>query len=233
MISVVIIGQGNVATHLFKAFSKVPSIVVTQVNSRNLKNIPLVDITIIAISDDAIASVSSKINNPLVVHTSGSIAMESLKNPTRKGVFYMLQTFSKEKEVDFSKVPFCIEAENKKDLELLELLAKKIGEKIYPITSKERQYLHVAAVFANNFSNHMYKIANDICDTHQIPFEILHPLIIETGEKATQMPPKNAQTGPAIRNDKKTIQNHISLLDFEQQKIYKLLTKSIQNGEKL
>jgi predicted short-subunit dehydrogenase-like oxidoreductase (DUF2520 family) len=230
MISVLIIGNGNVASHLVKAFLKVDAFHVTQLNSRQLDNIPKATITILAVSDDAIAVVSAKVKNPLVVHTSGSFPLEGLKNTTRKGVFYMLQTFSKEKEVDFTTVPFCLEAENKEDYLLLETVAKAIGVKIYTINSEQRKALHVAAVFVNNFTNHLYKIGNDICEEHQVPFEILHPLIQETSEKIKTLSPEKAQTGPAIRHDDKTIENHLELLEKKQQTIYKLITQSIKNG---
>lgn len=230
MKSVLIVGKGNVATHLYNAFLNVDEIAVTQIISRTLTNIPKATITIIAVSDDAIAEVSSKIKNDFVVHTSGSVAMNDLKNSHRKGVFYMLQTFSKDKKVDFNEIPFCLEAENKEDYQLLEFLAKSIGQKIYAVSSEQRKTLHVAAVFVNNFTNHLFKIGNDICNTNNVPFEILQPLIKETVLKIEKLSPEKAQTGPAIRNDKKTIKNHLNLLDKNQQKIYKILTKSIQNG---
>lgn len=230
MISVVVIGNGNVATHLVNAFLKVDTLKVTQINSRKLENIPTATITIIAVSDDAIAEVSSKIKNSFVVHTSGACDLNQLKNKTRKGVFYMLQSFSKEKEINFSEVPFCLEAENKEDAVLLENLAKSVGKKIFNINSEQRKALHVAAVFVNNFTNHLYKIGNDICTDYKVPFEILKPLIEETAEKIKTLSPEKAQTGPAIRNDKKTIENHLELLNKKQQKIYKLLTKSITDS---
>ena len=230
MISVLLIGKGNVATHLFDAFSNLKEIKVIQINSRELDKIPNADITIISVSDDAIAEVSNKINNNFVVHTSGSFAMTHLKNKTRKGVFYMLQTFTKNKKVDFSKVPFCLEAEDKNDYQLLEKLAKLLSEHIYNIDSEQRKRLHVAAVFVNNFTNHMYKIGNDICKENNIPFKILDTLIDETASKIKTLSPEKAQTGPAIRNDEETIKNHLNLLSENKQEIYKLLTKSIQNG---
>jgi predicted short-subunit dehydrogenase-like oxidoreductase (DUF2520 family) len=233
MISVLLVGKGNVASHLKTAFLNADTIRVTQISSRQLEIIPQADITIIAVSDDAITEVSSKIKNNFVVHTSGSVAMNDLKNNSKKGIFYMLQTFSKDKIVDFSEVPFCLEAEHIEDYKLLEKLAKSIGKKIYSISSKQRKTLHLAAVFVNNFTNHLYKIGNDICKENKVPFEILQPLIKETASKIEHLSPKEAQTGPAIRNDKKTIQNHLNLLDQNQQKIYKTLTKSIQNGAKL
>ncbi|MGY0408862.1 MAG: Rossmann-like and DUF2520 domain-containing protein [Polaribacter sp.] len=230
MISILIIGNGNVATHLVKAFLNTDNLKVTQINSRNLKNIPKADVTIIAVSDDAIAEVSSKIKNSFVVHTSGSFSMNQLENKTNKGVFYMLQTFSKDKNIDFSEVPFCLEAATKSDYKLLETLAKSIGKYIYPITSEQRKALHIAAVFVNNFTNHLYKIADDICAKNKIPFEILYPLIEETAKKIKTLSPEKAQTGPATRNDKKTIKKQVDLLSGNQQKIYQLLTKSIQNS---
>jgi predicted short-subunit dehydrogenase-like oxidoreductase (DUF2520 family) len=126
-----------------------------------------------------------------------------------------------------------LEAEHINDYKVLEKLAKSIGKKIYSINSEQRKTLHVAAVFVNNFTNHLYKIGNDICKENKVPFEILQPLIKETASKIEHLSPKEAQTGPAIRNDKKTIQNHLNLLNQNQQKIYKTLTKSIQNGDKL
>ncbi|WP_166382003.1 MULTISPECIES: Rossmann-like and DUF2520 domain-containing protein [unclassified Polaribacter] len=230
MISVLLVGTGNVATHLHTAFLKADTIAITQISSRNLENIPAADLTIIAVSDDAIAEVSSKIKNKLVVHTSGGCAISELKNKNNKGVFYMLQTFSKGKNVHFNDVPFCLEATNKKDQQLLNDVAKAIGQKIYLINSEQRKALHVAAVFVNNFTNHLYKIGNDICIEHKVPFEVLLPLIKETASKIASLSPTKAQTGPAVRKDKKTIKNHLDLLDVNQQEIYQLLTKSIQSS---
>lgn len=247
MISVVIIGYGNVAQHLHKAFLKTDNIVIKQIYTRTLTKVSqptntafindfnslvMADIYIIAVSDDAIEEVSSNLKNKnaFVVHTSGSIPLDSLNNMGRKGVFYPLQSFSKDKIINFNEVPFCLEATNDSDFILLERLALSIGKKVYSINTKQRQKLHVAAVFVNNFTNHMYKIGHDVCNDYDVPFEILHPLIKETTAKIEFLTPKEAQTGPAIRNDKKTIENHLHLLNTEQQIIYKLLTKSIQNG---
>ncbi|AZJ31232.1 Predicted oxidoreductase, contains short-chain dehydrogenase (SDR) and DUF2520 domains [Tenacibaculum mesophilum] len=252
MIKVAIIGGGNVATHLANAFSKTNEVSLVQMYARNIEQIehlkevtPITnsiellteaDVYIIAVSDDAIGDVSRKIEqkNGLVVHTSGSVAMQSLQNIGRKGIFYLLQSFSKDKDVNFDEIPFCLEAENEEDLQLLETLAKSIGKKVYRINSEQRKRLHVSAVFVNNFTNHMYKIGADICNEYQVPFEVLLPLIQETAQKITELSPKAAQTGPAKRNDQKTIQNHLALLNAEQQEIYKLITKSIQqNGKEL
>ena len=229
MISVLIVGNGNVGTQLFEAFQSLNNLKVQLISSRNLKNIPAAEITIIAVADDAIGEVSSQISNDFVVHTSGSVPLSGLENSTRKGVFYLLQTFSKDKKVDFTEVPFCLEATTENDLKLLKTLANYLGHKIYHITSEQRKAIHVAAVFANNFTNHLYKIANDICETHQVPFEILHPLIKETAKKIQVLSPDLAQTGPAVRKDAETIKNHLFLLSEKQQEIYKIITKSIQN----
>lgn len=252
MIKIAIIGAGNVATHLAKAFNKTKGVSLVQIYSRNNKQLESftnftettnkltllkeADVYIIAVSDDAITDVSSKINkkNSLIVHTSGSVSIEAIKSKGRKGVFYLLQSFSKTKEVNFNDVPFCLETENRNDFLTLEKLAKSIGKKIYAINSEQRKSLHVAAVFVNNFSNHMYKIGSDICDKYNVPFEVLQPLIKETAEKIRELSPEKAQTGPAKRKDTATINNHLELLDTEQKKIYQLITKSIQkNGEKL
>lgn len=230
MIRVLLVGNGNIASHLHTAFLNADHIAVSRINSRNLEHIPSADITIIAVSDAAIAEVSSQIKNPFVVHTSGACEINELKNTTHKGVFYMLQTFSKNKEVNFDEVPFCLEAENPEEKKMLEELARSIGKNIYTVNSEQRKALHVAAVFVNNFTNHLYKTGNDICKQYGVPFEILQPLIKETATKVSYLPPENAQTGPAIRKDTKTIKNHLNLLNIEQQQIYTILTKSIQNG---
>ena len=230
MISILIIGNGNVATHLYKALLNVAKVKVLKISSRNITVVPQADISILAVSDNAIAAVSSKIINSFVVHTSGSFPMEALQNETNKGVFYLLQTFSKEKPIDFSKIPICIETTNKENYALLETLAKTLSKNVYAINSEQRKALHVAAVFVNNFTNHLYTIGKDLCKNNQVPFEILQPLIQETAEKIKTLSPEEAQTGPAIRNDQKTIDSHLAMLNPNQQNIYSILTKSIQNG---
>lgn len=253
MTKIIIIGSGNVAQHLIRAFAKNTATELIQVYSRQ-KNIPSslfdptkitndynqlleADLYIIAVSDDAISTVSSQLpfKNKLVVHTSGSVALNTLDNKNRKGVFYPLQTFSKDKLVDFRTIPICLESENATDFQLLEKVAKSISDKVFAINSEQRKALHVAAVFVNNFVNHLYEIGNTICEENKVPFEILRPLILETAEKIKTLSPKEAQTGPAKRNDSKTIGTHQSFLtDENQSTIYKILTQSIQNnGKKL
>ncbi len=247
MISVVLLGGGNVAHHLAEAFLASKDVTLKQLYARNVKsinhfqnkvsltdNLTLLedaDVYIIAISDDSISELSNQLpENKLVTHTSGSVSMKSLKNKGRKGIFYPLQSFSKTKPVDFNEIPLCIEAENTKDLSLLEKLAHYISPKVYKISSEQRSKLHVAAVFVNNFTNHMYKIGNDICNQYDVPFEVLLPLIKETASKIEEVSPNEAQTGPAKRNDQETIKRHLNLLDIKQKEIYQLITKSIQNG---
>ena len=229
MIKVVVIGTGNVASHLMHAFSLSKQIEAIQINSRSLETIPNSEISIIAVSDDAINEVSKKLNSRtgLIVHTSGTVNIDAI-HQHRKGVFYPLQSFTKNTIVDFSKIPFCLEAISEEDKNILKNLVKILGAKSYSINSKQRKKLHLAAVFVNNFTNHMYQIGNDICDENDVPFEILHPLIEETAKKITSISPKKAQTGPAKRNDKQTIQSHLEQLNSQQQEMYQLLTKSIQ-----
>ena len=253
MIRLSIIGSGNVAQHLIQVFSKSSEIELVQVFSRkpesivhliskdkivsDLNKLIPVEVTIISITDDAVAAVSKKLpfNNQLVVHTSGSIALEALDNKNRSGVFYPLQTFTKSKEVDFKSIPICIEAENDIDYSILETLAKTISNLVYNVNSEQRKALHVAAVFVCNFTNHLYKIGNEICQQNHLPFAILKPLIQETANKIVSLSPEEAQTGPAIRKDTQTINTHLNFLTDEHQKeIYKMITKSIiDNGKKL
>lgn len=253
MIKIVILGGGNVAYHLTNALLQNSAANVVQVYNRSLEKINCfknstsitnnlselkdADIYVLAVSDNAISELSSALNlkNKLVVHTSGSMAMEELKSVSNKGVFYLLQTFSKDRKIDFSTVPICVEAEKGKDLIVLESLAKSISKNCYFINSNQRKSLHVAAVFVNNFVNHLYQIGHEICKQNKVSFEILLPLIKETAEKITTLPPFEAQTGPAKRNDTKTIEKQKKMLNKNQQEIYTLLTKSIYNtyGEKL
>lgn len=247
MISVVILGAGNVATHLFKAFYNSETVNVVQWYNRhlqsiesfknkvdvtdNLNDLKEADVYIISVSDDAVAELSSQLpfENRLVVHTSGSVNVHDLDKKLRRGVFYPLQTFSKAAEVDFSQVPICIEVLEKPDRSILKILAEAIGSAQYRINTEQRQTLHLAAVYVNNFTNQLYRIAHEISDSKSIDFDILKPLIMETAKKVQTMSPYMAQTGPAKRNDKKTIKRHLKLIENEEHKaIYKQLTASIK-----
>lgn len=251
MIKISVIGYGNVAQHLIHAFQQNSAVIIEQVfvrektiSTENILNFELIsdwndlvpsDLFIIAVSDDAIEEVSKNfpLKNQLVVHTSGSVGLEKISDHNRRGVFYPLQTFTKGKEVAFSQIPICLETEFSADLEILKNTAAAISEKIYLINSQQRKALHVAAVFVNNFVNHLYQIGNEICQENQIPFSILQPLIKETASKIETLLPKNAQTGPAKRNDQQTIASHLAFLSESEihQEIYKLLTQSIQKDE--
>ncbi|WP_026707388.1 Rossmann-like and DUF2520 domain-containing protein [Flavobacterium frigidarium] len=257
MVKVIVIGSGNVAQHLITAFQNAEKnesgISLIQVFARKRESlaalIPIqkvtnqfselleADLYIIAVSDDAIESVSSELlfKNRLVAHTSGSVPLTILNNNNRKAVFYPLQSFTKGAAVDFRTIPLCLEAENSIDFQMLSKVGKLISDHATAINSQQRKALHVAAVFANNFSNHLYQIANDICKENQVPFSILKPLIQETAKKIVTLDPEQAQTGPANRNDQITINAHEAFIkDDNQLKIYKLLTESIQhNGKKL
>ena len=166
----------------------------------------------------------------MVVHTSGGIPVNAISNHDRRGVFYPLQTFSSERAVDFGKVPICIEAKDPKDLKLLHHLASSMSTMVYEIDSDQRKQLHLAAVFANNFTNHMYVLAQQICEENDLPFDMLKPLILETAQKIELESPLLMQTGPAIRHDVSVLQLHAELLgDGTRGAIYELISKSIQN----
>jgi len=254
MINIVILGTGNVAKHLFNALLAANNINIAQVVGRNKKalkyysdytnvtnnydDITDADIYIIAVSDPAIGLISEKLKskNGLVVHTAGSVSMKFIAEHDNHGVFYPLQTFTQEQKLDFASIPFCLEASNSKNLELLKTLASSISNNIYEISSKQRNTIHICAIFINNFSNYMYHIAHTMCNENKIPFDILKPLITETAKKIERISPFDAQTGPARRNDIATIDKHIDQIknkDFK--KIYSLLSELIMktNGKKL
>jgi len=254
MISIVILGTGNVAKHLFDAFTAQIGTEIIQVYGRSpnalsyfknhlnttsdLSNIKEADIYLIAISDDAISAVSKFLaaKKGLIVHTSGSIPMNILPHKHRRGVLYPLQTFTADRKVDFKEIPICIEAENKEDYELLNEVGSTISDKVIQLDSDQRKALHLAAVFANNFTNHMYHIAQEICVQNDTPFELLFPLIKETAAKIQDLTPFIAQTGPACRSDSGTLEKHLTQLkNKKHKKIYTLLSESILKtyGKKL
>lgn len=247
MINVVLLGAGNVATHFYKAFGNSETVHVVQWYNRqlskitqhqnetaitdDLKRLVEADVYLIAVNDDAIGDLSSQLpfENRLVVHTSGSVSIHDLDRKLKRGVFYPLQTFSKEVEISSEKVPICIETLEKEDFNLLKSLAEGIRSPHYKISTEQRQTLHLAAVFVNNFTNQLYRIAHEITDAKHIPFDILKPLIHETAKKIDTLSPYMAQTGPAKRNDKRTIKRHLKLLENDDHKeLYELLTQSIK-----
>jgi predicted short-subunit dehydrogenase-like oxidoreductase (DUF2520 family) len=254
MISVIILGAGNVATHLYHALQIADGVTVTQWYNRSIEqlqsfkntveitndisSLKSADVYIIAVSDDAIGDLSKALpfSNRLVVHTSGSVSMHEIDKKNERGVFYPLQTFSKDVVLEFSDVPICIEIEHKANLQILKDLANAVGSTHYKVNSEQRSVLHLAAVFVNNFTNQLYRIGHEITESKSADFNILKPLIKETANKIETLSPYLAQTGPAKRNDKKTIKKHLKTLEKNiHRDIYELLTKSIKqtHGKKL
>ena len=253
---IILIGSGNIATQLGKALYKAEH-KIEQVYSANLINaeklagilsssftdkINLIktdaDIYIIAIKDDKITEVASclKMDGKIVVHTSGSVEMNVLKNCSEHfGVIYPLQTITKEKEILFNKIPLCIEFGTEHARKIINELANSVSEKVYFVTSEQRKILHLAAVFASNFSNHMYTIAEKLLEKSGFEMEMLKPLIKETAAKIGATSPKKLQTGPAQREDLKTINNHIELLKNDPllQEIYDKITRNIIRVKKM
>jgi len=247
MMKVVIIGAGKVAGHLLKSLVVSPDIQVVQIYSRSatvleqqfpqctftniLQELKPADIYLMSVSDDAIAPLSKQLpfEDALVVHTSGSTDVNAIHPKNRGGVLYPLQTFSPDKSINFHEVPLCLEVSTATDAQALETLARALGNQIYWLSSEQRLALHVAAVFVCNFVNHLYVVGSEICKQHQLPFELLKPLIQETAEKIMILSPQQAQTGPALRNDLRTLGKHSQLLEgTPYQPIYQLLTESIQ-----
>jgi len=195
------------------------------------------DIFIIAVKDDAIPVVAQQlaVYNKLIVHTAGNTSLAALKQyAAASGVFYPLQTFSKVKEIDFSTVPLCIEGASPEIELTLTELAGTISNRVYKINAEQRRQLHLAAVFACNFPNYLYYIAQQILDKQKIGFDILKPLIKETADKVQNYLPAQVQTGPAIRNDENTMEEHLDLLSNEPalMQIYTLLSQGIIKMDK-
>ena len=243
---IVIIGSGNVGYHLAKAFQQ-NNIPVSQIFGRNESDLKFIsdqlqipfstsqlqdaDLYLICVSDGSVGEVSRLITkeNCLVAHTSGSLPKEILAGNYRKASFYPLQTFSKSKNLDYKEIPFFVESEGEHDLELLKNIALKISKKVMVSTYEKRKYIHLTAVFACNFVNHLYARAKEISDSQEIPFDYFLPLIKETTQKIEILEPKLAQTGPAIRNDERVLKAHEELItDQEQLKIYKIMNESIK-----
>lgn len=242
----VIIGSGNVAYHLAKAFTQ-NNIKVHQIYGRNKielskisnefnipysnENLEDAELYIIAVSDSSVEKVSELIKNEnaLVAHTSGSLPKEILKGNYRKASFYPLQTFSKTKNLDYSKIPFFIEADNQIDEKSLFELASIISDNVEVSTYEKRKYIHLTAVFACNFVNHLFARAKEISDSQDLNFNYFIPLINETVEKIQHLDPKFAQTGPAVRGDERVLKLHEELIKNEEQlNIYKTLNESIK-----
>jgi predicted short-subunit dehydrogenase-like oxidoreductase (DUF2520 family) len=247
------IGSGNVAWHLAPALDNT-DFAVREVYSRNRAHAEaLVDklyeadvkdsldfsnspssIFIIAVPDDAIQSVVQEIVLPdeaILVHTSGSQPLSALGYAAIPGigVFYPLQTFSKSKKVDFADVPIFVESENPGTEKVLIAMAKAISKNVHQITSQERKAMHVAAVFASNFTNHMLLIAQQIMKESNLNFDWLKPLIAEMINKSISIGPEQAQTGPARRGDFEILDRHMEFLQHDEQRaeIYKVISQHI------
>lgn len=248
------IGAGNLATNLCQAaydacheiaevYSRTEasaSVLANMVNAPYTTDLSTVntesDIYIVSVKDAVLeqvaAELSKRVGDRLIVHTAGSMPMDILPS-CRRGVFYPMQTFSRQKKVDFSTIPCFLEAQSADDLALLHQFAASITDSIYNMGSNDRRYLHLAAVFCCNFANHCYAIGAELLKEHgNIPFEVMLPLISETASKLYHLSPAEAQTGPAVRWDNNVIDKQITLLSSQPQwqEIYRLISQSIHSA---
>ena len=246
MKNIILLGSGNVATHLGIAL-KNSNYTIVQVYSKSIENAKVLanklnaqftnnlsklkstDLIIVCINDDAILSVLSQIKNTAIVHTSGSIGLDVFKQKfTNYGVFYPLQTFNKEIDINISEIPFCIEGNSLEFEKQLIKIAKALSKNVVKMNSQQRKQLHIAAVFACNFSNHMYSIADDLLAKKNIDFKILLPLIRKTNANLENYRPKEVQTGPAKRKDTAIIQEHIATIkENEIKELYHRISDNI------
>ena len=246
MKNIILLGSGNVATHLGIAL-KNSNYTIVQVYSKSIKNAKILankleahftndltklkstDLIIVCINDDAILSVLSQIKNTAIVHTSGSIGLDVFKEQfSNYGVFYPLQTFNKEVDINISEIPFCIEGNSLEFERKIIEIAKSLSNNVVKMNSQQRKQLHIAAVFACNFSNHMYSIANELLEKNDIDFKILLPLIKKTITNLEKKKPKEVQTGPAKRNDKVIIREHIDTIkEKEIKELYQKISANI------
>lgn len=246
---IVLIGSGNVATHLADAFFE-RGVQIVQVYSRTVDNaralaqsvgasftnklediLPDADFYIFSVKDDALAEIISQMpaTNGVWAHTAGSVPVSVFEGFCDNfGVLYPLQTFSKNRKLNFAEIPVFVEANNAETLRKIGDLATMISRKVQPLSGERRRYLHLAAVFGCNFVNHLYALAAEILEDEQITFDALKPLITETAAKVMELSPHDAQTGPAVRFDEKVIQKHIDMLkDPKTKQIYRLLSEQI------
>ena len=253
MSTVTFIGSGNVATHLALALHAAGNTIL-QVWSRefdhaerlssrvlaepidNIKLLyPTADYYLLAISDDALfdMALDLKLRDSIVLHTAGAVSMSVLRPISRKyGVLWSPQTFIRDNAMDYTTLPFCIEGSSPQVEESIRNLMKPVSEHIYHVDSNQRQWLHLAAVMVNNFGNALNALASDLLNEMQIPFEILHPLITVTAEKIKQGDLWQQQTGPARRQDSKTLDKQRSLIakDEKMLQLYDLFTELIQQN---
>lgn len=254
---ITLIGSGNVAHHLGKAFKSV-GVKIDCVYSRNITNAELLavelesfavdqisnlpgysDLYLFAVNDSSIEYLAKQLSeccgyNLNVAHTSGMESVDVFKEHFNTyGVFYPLQTFKKERALNIREIPFFITTNGSDFENKLYNLAKSISDSVKFISDKERKVLHVSAVFANNFTNYLYSISKDLLIIEDLEFELIFPLIKETTKKILSGEnPSEIQTGPAIRHDNKTINDHLNYLQNfpEYKSIYNLMTKSIQRS---
>ena len=230
MVKVVLIGRGRLATNLLAALQQAGHEVVS-INSRTLEGLPLeADAFIVAVKDSALEEVIRRATKgreqQLFVHTAGSMPMSLFEGYTsRYGVFYPMQTFSKERLVDFAEIPVFIEGADP----AIRPLAESISRRVYELSTEARKYLHLSAVFACNFVNHCYALSAELLEQHGLPFDVMLPLIDETARKVHELHPHDAQTGPAVRYDENVIRMQSALLadNPELQQIYELLSLDI------
>jgi predicted short-subunit dehydrogenase-like oxidoreductase (DUF2520 family) len=190
-------------------------------------------VIIVAVPDHRLKSVLESVicsQDTVVAHTAGSFGLDIFPEKIKwRGIFYPLQTFSEGRKVSFFDLPFLLESSDDESAGILKTLAESIGGKVHFVDTEKRIMLHLAAVFVCNFTNHMLTLGREVALKADFPFEILTPLIKETISKAQDSGPENSQTGPAVRNDRNTIEKHLELLSFspELQKIYNEMTHSI------
>lgn len=246
-----LLGSGNVATQYGIALARAGH-KIRQVYSRNIDHAAELarslgaepvdrvdalsleaDLVVVALSDHVLEEVLSgrSWENTFIVHTSGSLNIQVLDPFTRHtGVMYPLQSLSKDTDIHFADVPLLIEAADPADLDLLRRLAGSISRKVSVAGSATRMKLHLAAVFCNNFTNHMMAIAAEYAQREGLSFDSLHPLILETARKAILSDPRNAQTGPAVRDDENVLRKHEALLAGypDVQNLYTFVSDSIK-----
>ena len=226
MKKIIFIGAGNLATQLSSAM-KEQGYDIIQIYSKSLKNAKILGSSLSCDYTDDLNQIKDTAD--LYIFSIKDTALQECEpHAKRYGVFYPLQTFSKNKKVNFSNIPFFVEANSEKDATLLTDMALKISQDVRVISSEQRKYIHLAAVFACNFTNHMYAISEKLLKEHGLPFDILQPLIQETSDKIKKISPVTAQTGPAVRYDENVMNKQLSLLEDDQLKeIYRLLSKNI------
>ena len=249
---VVLIGAGRLATHFGKALHRAGHDIVAVysrqrahaealcqvvggVPADRFEALPMqADVFVVSLTDQAlqqhVAQFTKGREGQLFVHTAGSVPMDVFQGYVQRyGVCYPMQTFSKEREVDFAEIPVFIEGGDP----VIRRLAESVSGRVYELSSADRQYLHLAAVFACNFANHCYALSADILNSHGVPFDVMLPLIDETARKIHELSPLDAQTGPAVRYDTNVIDKHLSLLASmpEAREVYSLLSESIHNTQ--